>query len=309
MKKISIVLASYNGQDYIHEQINSIINCDGYDELVEEIIVSDDNSTDATLTELRRFSDVKIVINKTTPGVIHNFINGLAEVKTDYVMFCDQDDAWLPNKIAVLYDEMISLELKNTDNKPLLSFSDLKITDNKLNVIHNSFMDYHHIEFSKRRTFEKLILNNIAPGCVCIINKKMKDYMLLSQSYISSWVMHDWWMMLIASSIGDMSFVKQSLILYRQHGNNVVGYKQKSFLNKIINLGFTLNDYRRSSIERVTQHRAFNKFLTILKLDEKAIPDFERDIIFMLKNECSKKRKACAIVNFIRFRFSNIPRG
>lgn len=309
MKKITIVLASYNGHKYIQQQVESILKSNKFEQLVEEIIITDDNSTDSTIDLINRFNCVSIKKNIRERGVVNNFLNGLDSVKTDYVMFCDQDDVWLEDKIEIAYQEMVKLESLYSSSKPLTNFCDLKIANENLEVLYDSFSKYHGINFERRKGFSQLVMNNIAPGCSCIINRKMTDYLLAGKKYVSDWIMHDWWIMLIASKLGAISFTNQSLMLYRQHSNNVVGYKKKKFFSKLANLKEILDEYRRSLHERLEQLQAFNDFLDDLNKNSFTEPSIDSNLMYVIRNECSNKRRICAFINFFRNGCNNRVKG
>lgn len=114
MDKISIIMATYNGGKFLREQLNSLLY---QTKRPDEIIVVDDGSTDNTLVILEEFSNVlnlSIHTNTIHLGVNGNFEKGLKLCSGDYIMFCDQDDYWLPNKIELMYKKCLKLRIKNS---------------------------------------------------------------------------------------------------------------------------------------------------------------------------------------------------
>ncbi|MCG2791916.1 MAG: glycosyltransferase, partial [Weeksellaceae bacterium] len=102
---ISVCLATYNGEKYLEAQIKSILKQLSVD---DELIISDDRSTDNTISVINKFDDnrIKIFINKNKNGVAHNFENALLKATGDYIFLSDQDDIWADNKVDVLLKEL-----------------------------------------------------------------------------------------------------------------------------------------------------------------------------------------------------------
>lgn len=228
MKKIQVLLATYNGSKYVIDQINSIImNFKWVPEYDCSILISDDSSSDETIELVKNnFLDnpyVHIISTSRKGGVRNNFTFLINHAYGDFIFFCDQDDLWLPSKIRVFMDEFS--KCSSLENKPLLIHSDLCVTDSILSPIHTSMFEYQKL--NKEPSFSNLIVSNSITGCVLAINKPLLD--LLKKSSISESIMHDWYIGLIASSFGKIVFIPKSLILYRQHENNQVGAKKFSF--------------------------------------------------------------------------------
>lgn len=230
--KITIVMATYNGEKYLHNQIDSILKCDLFDSLVEEFIITDDNSIDATLDILEEYrkKESKILILKNNRlGVKLNFLTGMLKSKSKYIVLCDQDDVWEANKLSVLYDEIKRVEQQK--NKPALVFSDSSVVDKDLKIINESFMLQNNFDVSCRLNTSMLLFKNVCQGCVMIFNRDLLKY--LNASGVSEWVMHDWMLIVIASQKGVVSYVSDKLIKYRIHGGNVVGVNKNGLLKKI----------------------------------------------------------------------------
>lgn len=236
MKKVTIMLATYNGEKFIKEQLDSIVS-QTYTNW--ELLISDDYSKDNTFNILkkyqREYSD-KIFLTKNDEQIHSakgNFINLFNHVNnSDYYMFCDQDDVWENNKIEILINQISNYD----DTKPILMYSDLKIVDKNLNTINDSFMKFTKNYFPKD-DFKNFLLENHIPGCVMFFNKALKKKI----TYIPECCrMHDWWVALCASTYGKIIFIDQPLNLYRQHEKNTIGAKKrkihisiKSFINRI----------------------------------------------------------------------------
>jgi glycosyltransferase involved in cell wall biosynthesis len=218
---ISVCIATYNGEKYIKEQLDSILPQLGID---DEIIISDDDSKDKTLEVIRNFEDVriKIFMNEKENGYSKNFENAINKASGDIIFICDQDDVWMDNKVEVM--------LKALQVAPL-AIHNARIVDGSLNLLNVSHFDLHQVKkgflvnFLKTRyigacmAFKKEILQKALPFPD---NQKLCAY--------------DYWLTLIAEYYYTVNLVETSLIKYRRHGNNAsTGGKQSenSFLKKI----------------------------------------------------------------------------
>lgn len=202
--KISVCMATYNGEKYIRQQLQSILQQLGAD---DEIIVSDDNSTDGTVAEIGRLSDrrIKVVYNKKK-GLISNFENAIQNASGDYIFLSDQDDIWKPEKLQKTmecFDQGFDLVLSDSE----------AFNSSSSETIYPSFF-----EFNKSK---KGILNNIMKnsyiGCCMAFNRKIKDKVL---PFPSGLPMHDSWIGLNAEIFGKVKFLKEPLIRYRLHDAN-----------------------------------------------------------------------------------------
>lgn len=225
---VDIVLATYNGEKYISEQITSILNMSGFNTYVNSIIICDDNSTDRTLEIIKAIvpSEKLCIIKNTTDrnlGPVSNFERGLLASNSEYVMLSDQDDVWNNQKLLACMDA-----IKNcNEERPFLIFSDLEVVDRDLNLIAESFQEYQSIPYDWYKNINNLLIQNVAPGCTMFFNKKLISMAL---PLPDNCIMHDWWLILVATLHGEVYFLKDKLIKYRQHGNNQVGAKKIGFI-------------------------------------------------------------------------------
>lgn len=231
MKKIEVLLATYNGEKFVREQIYSVLN--NFDKISGyecKILVSDDKSTDKTVQIIKSLQEqeprILFLDGEKKGGVRSNFYYLLEHADADYVFFCDQDDLWLPDKISVFLERFKSEEVSY--NGPILVHSDLCVADANLSPINVSMFDYQKI--NKNPSFVELIVSNSVTGCVMACNRELIEGVKKSQ--IQNSIMHDWYIGLYASAFGRIFFIEKSFILYRQHGGNQVG--AKSFLIKDI---------------------------------------------------------------------------
>lgn len=217
-------MATYNGEKYVAEQIDSILNQTNSDWV---LIIQDDCSTDSTaeiaLKYARRFpKKIKLIERKTPSGSAkNNFFSMLSLSKAEYCMTCDQDDVWLPEKIEVTLKAMRQMEETHGVNVPLLVHTDLKVVDERLNVLSDSLCKSQDLS-PDRDEFHQILVQNIVTGCTMMVNKTLLAYIKEIPKYA---IMHDWWLALVASAFGHISFINAPTILYRQHGANQVGAK------------------------------------------------------------------------------------
>lgn len=244
---IDILLASYNGEKYISEQIDSILNQTYKDWF---LYIKDDCSTDNTLNIISNYEKsykdkIKVITSEIKSGSAKdNFFSMLKYSENEYIMTCDQDDVWLPDKIEITLNKMQEVEQAD-NNVPILVHTDLKVVDEKLNIIAESLMKMQNLDF-RRDKLNNLLVQNIVTGCTVMVNRKLLNYIKLVPRQA---IMHDWWMALLASALGIVYFIDTPTVLYRQHKNNDVGAKNvKStdyILRKLRNLNSvkdTIND-------------------------------------------------------------------
>lgn len=222
-------MAAYNGEAYIEEQVRSILK-NGFKDFV--IHVYDDGSTDTTRNILRRLSleypdKVCFFANEKNKGVIRNFMEGAYIADSPYVMFCDQDDVWLPDKLSKTLQKMKELESRKGANVPLAVFTDAKVVDKELGEIHPSFHSSSHLDTAKT-DLPHLLMENKLIGCTMMINAAMAKRLSIVPKGLR---MHDWWIGLIAAALGEMDYLPEATLLYRQHEKNVVG--SKSFVGYV----------------------------------------------------------------------------
>ena len=222
-KRVDILLATYNGEKYLKEQIESILS-QTYSEF--RLLVSDDCSSDNTKQILEEYEkkDKRVVLyfQKENLGVIKNFEFLLNKVENEYYMFSDQDDIWKKDKIE---KSVRKIEETNSD----LIYTDLEVVDEKLNTTYSSYwkLKGFYKKIKKYNNFESLYLNNFITGCT-IISKKSLIEECLPLPNTSKYALHDYWIPLVISQKGKIDYIEEPLIMYRQHENNKIGSKKKS---------------------------------------------------------------------------------
>jgi|SaaInlStandDraft_4_1057021.scaffolds.fasta_scaffold00656_5 glycosyltransferase involved in cell wall biosynthesis len=208
---ISICIATYNGEKYIKEQLDSILSQISKE---DEIIISDDSSIDNTIEIIKSYNDHRIILyeNQKFRSPIFNFENALNKANGEIIILSDQDDIWKDNKI-----EMIKKYINHYD----LVLSDAYIIDEYGNILEESFYKFN----GSSSGFTKNIVKNSYLGCTMAFNKKILEKSLPFPKDIP---MHDWWIGLIGEIYGKTYFIEDKLISYRRHGNNASPTGEKS---------------------------------------------------------------------------------
>lgn len=222
---IDILMATYRGEKYLRAQLESIL-AQSYQNF--RIIICDDHSQDGTKKIIQEYKEqypekIIEVFSEKNLGAKGNFSYLMSHAKAPYVMFSDQDDIWLKDKILNTFNEMKRLELEHGKDQPLLVHTDLKVVDQDLSILDESFWNYAHLKAFRFRTINRLMIQNVVTGCTMMINQPL---LILSSPIPEGSLMHDWWIALVASTFGEIGILNQSTILYRQHGSNTLGAKK-----------------------------------------------------------------------------------
>ncbi len=211
---ISVCLASYNGGKYIKEQLFSILDQIGEN---DELIISDDSSTDNTIEIIKNLNDKRIVLieKQQFKNPIYNFENALNYCKGEYIFLSDQDDKWDDNKLEVTLKY-----LKNYD----LIVSDCHVVNEKCDVIFDSFFA---LNGSKKGLLKNIVKNSYL-GCCMAFRRRV---LIKALPFPSSLPMHDWWLGLIGEMYFKTHFAPEKLIFYRRHQTNASSTSDKSSNN------------------------------------------------------------------------------
>lgn len=260
MKKVQVLMSTYNGQTYLKKQIESILE-QTYPNI--ELLVRDDGSSDHTIDILRdyeeRYENIKVIYGKNI-GVNGSFFYLLAQSNSDYLAFSDQDDIWLPEKIqnAVEKLDYYTVPALYAGNKILIDQNDSIIKENN--------------KKEKKPSFSNALIENICTGCTIVMNKKLADNLKIHIPKQA--ILHDWWCYLVASYLGIVVYDEQAYILYRQHGNNIIG-QNRNIIKKIeFNIKYILKNRGKLS----KQLKEFQKNYHI-------IPEKDRQLQKLIKAE------------------------
>lgn len=230
--KIAVLLATYNGGKYIREQLESLFqqSCKQF-----HLYVRDDGSSDDTMKiveEFRQKYPEKITILKDSQkhrGAAKSFMYLLENVDSEYYMFCDQDDIWLPEKIEKTFARMKEVE----GTVPVLVATDLKVVDEQLFPIKESFNEDLKIDVFRKHP-ELICVRHVVTGCTMMFNRATKQASLPMSPRAT---MHDEWVALCVHFKGGViSILDDATILYRQHTSNTLGAEQarKGFFARAI---------------------------------------------------------------------------
>lgn len=204
MPKVSVCMPTFNGGKYLRAQIDSIL--DQLD-VGDELIISDDGSTDDTLNVAESFHDPRIRVLRRccAPSLIMNVENALRHVTGDYIFLADQDDVWCEGRLATMVSE-----LKSHD----LVVCDCFVTDSELNNIHPSLFV---LQGSGPGLFKNFFKNSYVGCCMAFKTSVLESVLPFPRDI----PMHDWWIGLVGECFHDPFFLETPLLYYRRHGGNL----------------------------------------------------------------------------------------
>jgi glycosyltransferase involved in cell wall biosynthesis len=222
---VLILLSTYNGERYLADQLNSIISQSLSDWV---LLIRDDTSRDSTLAIIHEYMarDPRIQLMQDSLGNLNSrgsfsALMKQAELRNEnYIFFADQDDVWLPGKLEISVRMLETLEHQHGKAVPALVHSDLRVVDRQLNVIHHSYLHYEGLNRNPINPIKTLLINNYVTGCTMGINRALLQ---VASPVPNSAFMHDWWCALCAAVTGNIGFIDEATMLYRQHDNNSIG--------------------------------------------------------------------------------------
>ena len=223
--RISIALATYNGEKYLAEQLDSLLL---QSLLPSECVICDDGSTDGTLEILRNFAQkapftVHIHSNPTRLGYRENFLYCASLCTGEFVGFCDQDDVWLPTKLQRVAEAI--------EHHPHLSLvvHQGQVVDAQLRPTGQHYPQVARAQTQAKLTGEPFV--NI-PGFAMVFKRELLhacpwDHRPSDPNTYDLPAAHDTWILFIAEVLGDVVFMPESLVLYRRHDNNTTVHAVK----------------------------------------------------------------------------------
>jgi glycosyltransferase involved in cell wall biosynthesis len=219
--RVSVAMATYNGEKYLKQQIDSILSQLGND---DELIISDDHSSDQTLAIIKKYISedhrVKLFINEEK-GVTANFENAIKRTQNEIIFLSDQDDVWKPEKVKTVKDYYE----KNPTIQMIMS--DITVVDNQLNTTIESFYEFR----GSRAGVLKNIIKNSYIGCAMSFKKELKTKILPIPRNVP---MHDMWIGLVADMNKSALLIPEKLIYYRRHDATVTSVENTSSLKEKI---------------------------------------------------------------------------
>jgi len=287
---IEILMATYNGEGYLQEQLESI---EKQTHREWHLTVHDDGSTDRTWQILedfqKRMGEKKVFLQKNVPptgSAKKNFIGLLQNCDSPYMMCCDQDDVWHSDKVEKTFHRMKQMERKYGKDIPLLVHTDLRVVDENLNCIHPGFHEYMNLE--TRGYLRHELIQNQVTGCTVMINQKLKTY-VNQVSCPDKILMHDHWLALTALVFGKMSYLKEATIDYRQHGDNSVGAQNaKSFEYRWMRFRRGRKKFRQDMGESTEQVLYFTRLYATCINDKKMLKLLNEYAFLYKKNKITR---------------------
>lgn len=230
---ITILMAAYNGGQYLAEQIDSLLLQTEQNFVLH---IQDDCSTDETYSMISGYAEKypeKIFVHKraeNSGGAKWNFLDMMVAYQDDYVMLCDQDDVWLPNKVAITLQAMREMEEKYGVQTPILAHTDVTVVDESLSFIHESLNKMLDLRMDHSVISSQSVQNTVT-GCTAMYNRALARLIRIPRFCI----VHDWWLGLVAICFGEKTYLPEKTLLYRQHSANVVGAKNATSFSFIAN--------------------------------------------------------------------------
>jgi len=205
LQTISVCLATYNGEKYILEQCSSVLKQLSSQ---DELIISDDHSSDSTLKLVSSLNDdrIKIVLNPSKRGYSTNFENALAYAKGDYIFLCDQDDVWVDHKVDLMVEQLASYDFV---------VSDAIVTDENLNVVIPSHFEYNHVRSGFMHNF---FFTRYTGACMAFRRELLNTILPFPPQH--QLCPHDYWIAIMAEAYYKVKLIKTPLIYYRRHHSN-----------------------------------------------------------------------------------------
>lgn len=250
--KCGVALCTYNGQKYLEQQLNSIVS---QRQLPDSIVICDDCSSDQTWEILQAFEaaspvPVRIVRNATRQGVIKNFEAAVRLLESDIVFLCDQDDIWLPERISTI------ARVFESAPEAILVFTDAVLVNEDAEDLGVSLFSELQINrwedtaLGRGKAFEVLCRRNVITGATTAFRRSLLNVALPFPDVC----LHDEWLGLVASAMGNVVKLSCPTIKYRQHGKNVVGVKKLTHIQVLKRLWWSTREAesRRFAADKIT---------------------------------------------------------
>ena len=215
-KKVAVIMSTYNGERFIREQLDSILN-QTYKNI--EIVVRDDGSTDKTVEIIKEYqkSNKNIELHEgKNLGFVKSFFELLKLADADYYSYADQDDIWLENKIELAVNCLNNLD----DTKPNMAFGNSDYYDENMNFI-------GHGEKNRKYSFLSALFSCVSQGMTMTVNKKTRD--MIIESMPKTCFFHDWWTYLLCVGLGNVAYSNVTTVKYRRRKENATSEGQGYF--------------------------------------------------------------------------------
>jgi len=275
---IAILMATYNGERFIKEQLDSLVGQTSQD---WTLYIHDDGSTDNTPQILQQYAEsnpnIHVLEYESQRGAMRNFFSLLQRVDADYYMFCDQDDVWLEKKVATSLAEMKHIESTHPA-RPVIVYTDLHVTDASLNITNPSFWQEICLHPEFINTFDDMAASTAVTGCAMLFNQNAKNAIVFPATHA---LMHDAWITACTLKRGGIIHpIYEKMVLYRQHEANCIGAED---LNNI-SLAYRIRNFK------TMQRRNWELYKMLRSLDYGSIFKFYR-FKLRYKNRIRQKAK------------------
>lgn len=200
-------MATYNGEEFIEEQIFSILRQLSSN---DELIISDDNSNDSTLLKVNSFNDkrIKIFKNPGEKGYSQNFENALNNAKGDVIFLSDQDDVWVEDRLRLMINKL--------ENSSLV-IADAEIVNEKLETINKSHFDLYNV---RKGFLVNFLKTRYIGACMCFKREVLNKAMPFPKD--KKYCAHDYWLAIISEFYFSTELSNKTSILYRRHSSNAL---------------------------------------------------------------------------------------
>lgn len=232
---ISVAMATFNGEKYLERQLESVLLNLSPD---DEVVVSDDGSTDSTLHIIKALNDKRMkVIRGPGQGVVKNFENAIKNCRGDYIFLCDQDDYWYPNKVQKVCHIFAETDCDLVEHNAIIVHEDGEI-------MYSSFFEYRRI----RKGVLNNIIRNTYHGCLMAFRKELVNRIV---PFPATGCLHDQWIGVLADYYGNVYFFDEILMEYRRHGQNVSSFNHLPLRKQIQDRAIlTINLAKRIAFEK-----------------------------------------------------------
>jgi hypothetical protein len=220
---VSVALCTFNGALYLKEQLDSLFR---QTSRPAELVLSDDDSSDASVsivTESANAGGMRLIVAPTHArmGVAQNFNLALSLCSQHYVALSDQDDVWLPDKLALALASMHEGEARYGADHPLLVHTGLTVVSADLSPIGTQVAKSDKLNRTSWEDMPTVLLtHNVVTGCTVLVNRPLLERALPIPREAP---LHDWWLALVAANCGHVLYVDRPTIMHRQHGSNAMG--------------------------------------------------------------------------------------
>ena len=251
MSTCDVILAVWNGQDYLPAMLDSLLS-----QTTSEfnVLVRDDGSTDGSREILENYKQkfdgrLSVIAGESTRSATANFAILMRETKADYVLFADQDDVWRPEKVGLTLRSLKEAEAKYGRSTPIYFATDIEVANKDLELINPSYWKWKRLKASRMSKLSQSLICVSIQGMASGINRALLD---LANPVSAKAISHDWWTQLIAAAMGKVICDPTTTALYRVHGGNASIPKPVGVL-PYLKLGLDASFLRRGLGRRIEQ--------------------------------------------------------